>query len=179
MVALKNRHHNDCFLPRWIPTSGNERIYRAWRGWRHVDIDAILLSVGDTVAAEDDSMTLQPRRINLTANCHLLLDPDPDAPQRYFVRFFGLDRDRAAQAATEHARVRQMMANLRGQAVYPYPLPQRVTIGSFDRDGWHCGGSEYALSLAAMPRVQEALERLRGDLQLRVALVSACRTPAP
>lgn len=82
---------------------------------------------------------LQPRRMYLTSSCHLLLDPDPDAPQRYFVRFFGLDRDGDAQAVTEHARVRQMMANLRGQAVYPYPLPQRVTIGSFDRRGWHCG----------------------------------------
>ena len=130
------------------------------------------------MATEDDTVTyaLQPRRINVAANCHLLLEPDPDAPQRYVVRFCGLDRDRAAQAATEHARVRQMMANLRGQAVYPYPLPQRVTIGSFDRAGWHCGRSEYARAIAAMPQVQEVLDRLRSDLLLRVALVAACRT---
>ena len=119
--------------------------------------------------------SLQPRRINLTASCHLLLEPDPDAPERYLVRFCGLDRDRTAQAITEHARVRQMMANFRGQGVYPYPLPQRMTIGSFDRDGWHCGRSEYALALAAMPQVQEALNQLRSDLLLRVALISACR----
>lgn len=118
---------------------------------------------------------LQARRINLTASCHLLLEPDPDAPERYLVRFCGLDRDRAAQAITEHARVRQMMANFRGQGVYPYPLPQRMTIGSFDRDGWHCGKSEYALALAAMPQVKEALEQLKSDLLLRVALISACR----
>lgn len=120
---------------------------------------------------------LKPRRINLTATCSLLLDPDPDSPQRYFVRFCGLDRDRAARAATEHARVRLMMANVRGQAVYPYPLPQRVTIGSLDRHGWHCGRSEYAKALAAMPTVRDALARLRDDLPLRVALVSVCRTP--
>ncbi len=118
---------------------------------------------------------LQPRRIGLTANCHLLLEPDPDEPERYLVRFCGLDRDRAAQAITEHARVRQMMANFRGQGVYPYPLPQRMTIGSFDRDGWHCGRSECALALAAMPQVQGALEQLRNDLLLRVALISVCR----
>ena len=116
---------------------------------------------------------LHPRRIGLTASCYLLLDPDPDVPQRYLVRFCGLDRDRAAQAATEHARVRQMIANFRGLAVYPYPLPQRVTIGSFDQAGWHCGGSEYAQALAAMPPVQEALDQLQGDLLLRVALVAA------
>ena len=118
---------------------------------------------------------LRSRRIKLTASCHLLLEPDPNAPERYLVRFCGLDRDRDAQAITEHARVRQMMANFRGQAVYPYPLPQRMTIGSFDRDGWHCGRSDYALALAAMPQVQEALEQLRSDLLLRVALISACR----
>ena len=116
---------------------------------------------------------LQSRRININANCHLLLDPDAGAPQRYLVRFCGLDRDPAAQAATEHARVRQMMASLRGAAPYPYPLPRRMTIGSFDRHGWHCGGSEYARALAAMPEVEEALQELRGDLLLRVALVSA------
>lgn len=116
---------------------------------------------------------LRPRRVDVTGSCHLLLEPDPDAPQRYRVRFCGLDRDRAAQAATEHARVRQMMANLRGQAVYPYPLPQRVTIGAFDRHGWHCARSEYALALTAMPQVQEVLDRLRSDLLLRIALASA------
>ena len=121
---------------------------------------------------------LQPRRISLTGSCHLMLDPDPEVPERYLVRFCGLDRDRAAQAATEHARVRQMMANFRGRAVYPYPLPQRVTIGLFDQRGWHCGGSEYALALAAMPKVQAVLEQLRDDLLLRVALVSASETPA-
>ena len=119
---------------------------------------------------------LQPRRINLSANGFLLLDPDPDVPHRYVVRFCGLDRDRAARAATERARVRLMMANVRGQAVYPYPLPKRVAIGSFDRFGWHCGNSEYARALAAMPQVHEALDRLRSDLLLRVALISACRT---
>lgn len=116
---------------------------------------------------------LRPRRINLTANCFLLLDPDIDTPNRYVVRFCGLDRDRAAQAATEHARVRLMMANIRGQAVYPYPLPKRVAIGSLDRFGWHCGGSGYAQALAAMPQVREALERLRVDLPLRIALIAA------
>lgn len=117
--------------------------------------------------------TLQPRRINVAAHCHLLLEPDSSRPQRYLVRFCGLDRDREAQAATEHARVRLMMANMRGSAVYPYPLPQRVTIGSLDCDGWHCGKSEYASALAGMPKVQDVLEQMCNDLMLRVALAAA------
>jgi hypothetical protein len=116
---------------------------------------------------------LQPRRIGLNGQCHLLLDPDPSVPQRYLVRFCGLDRDRAARAATEHTRVRQMMDSLRGQAPYPYPLPQRVVIGWLDSDGWHRGRSGYAADLSAMPDVREALEELQGDLMLRVALVAA------
>ncbi len=116
---------------------------------------------------------LQPRRINVAANCHLMLEADAEKPQRYLVRFCGLHRDREAQAVTEHARVRLMMANMRGRAVYPYPLPPRVTIGSLDSDGWHCGKSEYALALAAMPKVHEVLDQLCNDLLLRVALVAA------
>jgi len=116
---------------------------------------------------------LQPRRIGLTSQSHLLLDPDPAAPQRYLVRFCGLDRDRAARAATEHTRVRQMMASLRGQAAYPYPLPARIIIGWLDSDGWHRGRSGYAADLSAMPEVQKALAELQSDLLLRVALVAA------
>ena len=120
---------------------------------------------------------LESRRVEVAASCHLLLERDPQKPHRYLVRFCGLDRDRSAQAATEHARVRLMIANLRGQAAYPYPLPHRVTIGSFDRDGWHCGRSDYAVALAGMPQVQEVIARLRDDLMLRVALVAASDTP--
>jgi hypothetical protein len=120
---------------------------------------------------------LQPCRISVTACGHLMLEADPEAPQRYLVRFCGLDRDRAARAATEHARVRQMMANFRGQAPYPYPLPRRITIGWLDSDGWHCGRSDYASALATMPEVREALTRLQGDLMLRVALVAAREDP--
>jgi len=116
---------------------------------------------------------LQPRRIGLSGQCHLLLEPDPNAPQRYLVRFCGLDRDRAAKAATEHTRVRQMMASLRGQAPYPYPLPPRVVIGWLDSDGWHRGRSGYANDLCAMSSVREALDELQSDLLLRVALVAA------
>lgn len=120
---------------------------------------------------------LPPRRIALTGNCHLSLEPDPDAPARYLVRFCGLDRDRDARAATEHARVRQMLASLRGQAPYPYPLPARLVIGVLDQDGWHGGRSGYAEALAAMPAVRAALDELLSDLLLRVALVAA-RQPA-
>jgi hypothetical protein len=120
---------------------------------------------------------LQSRRIGLTGHCHLLLEPDPNAPQRLLVRFCGLDRDRAAKAATEHTRVRQMMASLRGQAPYPYPLPQRVVIGWLDSDGWHRGRSGYAADLSAMPEVRRALDDLQGDLLLRVALVAARGSP--
>lgn len=116
---------------------------------------------------------LQSRRIGLRGNCHLLLEPDPNTPQRYLVRFCGLDRDPAARAATEHTRVRQMMASLRGQAAYPYPLPSRIVIGWLDSDGWHRGCSGYAADLAAMPEVRRALDELQGDLLLRVALVAA------
>jgi len=116
---------------------------------------------------------LQPRRIGLSGNCHLLLEADPNAPQRYLVRFCGLDRDRAAWAATEHTRVRQMMASLRGQAPYPYPLPPRVVIGWLDSEGWHRGRSGYAADLAAMPKVRQTLDELQGDLLLRVALIAA------
>jgi len=116
---------------------------------------------------------LQPRRIGLSGNCHLLLEPDPNTPQRYLVRFCGLDRDPAARAATEHTRVRQMMASLRGQAPYPYPLPRRIVIGWLDSEGWHRGRSGYAEDLAAMPKVRQTLDELQGDLLLRVALIAA------
>ena len=120
---------------------------------------------------------LQTRRIEIAASSHLLLEPDPKAPRRYLVRFCGLHRDRAAQAATEHARVRLMMANLRGQAVYPYPLPSRMTIGAFDQRGWHCGRSEYAAALAAMPQVRQAIDALCNDLLLRIALSAGPSEP--
>ncbi len=129
-----------------------------------------------------DSATnvLRPRRVNLTRSSHLSLDPDTETGQRYLVRFVGFDRDRAAKAATEHARVQQMMANLRGKGVYPYPLPESVTIGYFDEDGWHCGRSEYARSLVEMSSVQDALNELQNDLLLRVALVAAAKpNPKP
>lgn len=121
------------------------------------------------------SSPLKPRRLGLEGNCHLDLSPDPDAPDRYLVRFCGLDRDRGARAATESVRVRQMMACLRGRAPHPYPLPPRIIIGWIDRDGWHCGHSAYAEALSAMPKVRGRLEELLGDLMLRVALVAAAR----
>lgn len=122
---------------------------------------------------------LKPRRIELDAQAHLRLDPDPDAPHRYLVRFCGLDRDRSAQAATERARVRLMLASLHGRTAYPYPLPGRVVIGSLDSDGWHSGGSAYARALAAMPAVSSAIDRLEEDLLLRVALAAARDRDAP
>ena len=119
---------------------------------------------------------LKPRRVPLSGRSHLSLEPDPAAPARYLVRFCGLDRDPAARAATERARVRLMLASLRGQAAYPYPLPARLVIGVLDRDGWHPGASGYAAALAAMPAVRSALDELMSDLMLRVALVAAGRT---
>jgi hypothetical protein len=105
------------------------------------------------------------------------LAPDPEHPERYLVRFCGLERDRAAIAATESVRVRLMLANLRGEAVYPYPLPQRVNIGWIDRNGWHLGRSPYAGALASMPKVRACIEELLDDLMLRVSLVAAAGEP--
>lgn len=116
---------------------------------------------------------LRPRRVKLPGDAHLELAADPDAPHRYLVRFCGLDRDAAAQAATEHARVRLLLACMRGRAPHPYPLPPRVIIGCIDRDGWHRGRSGYAQALSAMPTVRTALDTLLDDLVMRVALVAA------
>jgi hypothetical protein len=121
------------------------------------------------------SNVLRPRSIHLDGNCRLELEPDGELQRRYLVRFRGLDRDRAAMAATESIRVRLMLANLRGQAPYPYPLPERVTIGWLDQTGWHLGSSPYARPLASMPKVGTCLEELVDDLMLRVALVAANR----
>ncbi|MCG6940041.1 MAG: hypothetical protein LJE69_02185 [Thiohalocapsa sp.] len=116
---------------------------------------------------------LKPRRLGLGGTSFLELSPDPDLPRRYLVRFCGFDRDRGAQAATERARVRLLLASQRGQAPHPYPLPPRVIIGSIDRDGWHCGRSPYALPLAELPAVRAQIEQLLADLTLRVALAAA------
>jgi len=116
---------------------------------------------------------LKPRRIGLIGDCHLDLAADPDAPHRYLVRFCGLHRDRAAQAVTEHARVRQLLRSLQGLAPHPYPLPPRLIIGWIDCEGWHRGRSVYAEPLSAMPTVRAAIDELTGDLMLRVALVAA------
>jgi hypothetical protein len=118
---------------------------------------------------------LRPRSIQLDGNCRLELEPDGEQRGRYLVRFRGLNRDRAAIATTESIRVRLMLANLRGQAPYPYPLPERVTIGWLDQTGWHLGSSPYAKPLASMPKVGACLEGLVDDLMLRVALVAANR----
>ena len=118
---------------------------------------------------------LKPRRIALPGDCHLELEPDADHPERYLVRFCGLDRDRAARASTESARVRMMLANLRGEAPYPHPLPRRLTIGWLDQSGWHPGRSPLASALATMEAVREAMQRLVSDLMTRVALVAAAR----
>lgn len=118
-------------------------------------------------------MPLPSRRIGLNADAHLSLAPDPERPHRYLVRFCGLDRDPAARAATERARVRQMLAGLRGQACYPELLPTRLVIGWLDASGWHRGRSDYAAALAALPAVQAAIATLEADLMLRVALVAA------
>jgi len=120
---------------------------------------------------------LRPRSIPLDGNCRLELDPDGECHGRYLVRFCGLARDRAAIAATESIRVRLMLANLRGQAHYPYPLPERVTIGWLDQAGWHLGSSPYAKPLASMPAVGARVDELVDDLMLRVALVAANRDP--
>lgn len=101
------------------------------------------------------------------------LEPDGERPDRYLVRFLGLDRDPAAGAATQKARVRLMLAHLRGEAPYPSPLPSRVTIGWLDRDGWHPGLSPLASALANMASVRRAMAELADDLVLRVALVAA------
>jgi hypothetical protein len=85
------------------------------------------------------AFVLKPRRVQLGGNCHLELEPDGERPGRYLVRFIGLDRDPAARAATQRARVRLMLAHLRGEAPFPSPLPSRVTIGWLDREGWHPG----------------------------------------
>jgi hypothetical protein len=118
-------------------------------------------------------VALKLRRVGLGGTSFLELAPDPDRPRRYLVRFCGFDRDRAAQAATERARVRLLLASQRGQAQHPYPLPPRVVIGSIDRDGWHCGRSPYAEPLASLPVVRNQIEQLLEDLTLRVALAAA------
>jgi hypothetical protein len=89
------------------------------------------------------------------------------------VRFCGLDRDPSARAATEHARVRMMLDNLRGEAPFPHPLPARIAIGWLDREGWHPVRSPLAGALAGMSAVERAMDELRSDLMLRVALVAA------
>lgn len=120
---------------------------------------------------------LKPRHIRLEGRCHLELTPDTERPGRYLVRFCGLDRDPAARAATERARVRLMLAHLHGEAPFPSPLPARITIGWLDRSGWHPGRSTLAGALADMEAVRRAMQGLADDLMLRVALVAA--TPDP
>jgi hypothetical protein len=116
---------------------------------------------------------LKPRVLSLAGDCHLQLEPDPDHPERYLVRFCGLNRDRAAYVATQSARVKLMMAHRQGRCPDPYPLPARVTIGWLDRHGWHLGRSAYAAPLADMPAVRDCLDQLLDDLVLRVTLVAA------
>jgi hypothetical protein len=122
---------------------------------------------------------LKPRRVGLGGTSFLELTPDPDRPRRYLVRYCGLDRDRAAQAVTERARVRLLLASLRGQVQHPYPLPSRVIIGSIDHAGWHCGRSPYAEPLAALPAVRSQIDQLLDDLTLRVALAAAAHERRP
>lgn len=121
------------------------------------------------------SHRLRPRRVPLDGNCHLDLDPDAAHPDRYLVRFCGLPRDAHARAATESARVRLMLANLRGEAPFPSPLPERIGIGWLDRRGWHPGRSPLVQALAAMQTVCDSLRDLDNDLALRVALFAAAR----
>jgi hypothetical protein len=116
---------------------------------------------------------LKPRRIRLEGSCHLELVPDGSNPDRYLVRFCGLDRDPAARAATQRARVRLMLAHLHGEAPFPSPLPPRITIGWLDRAGWHAGRSPLAKALAEMDTVRQVMTELADDLLLRVALVAA------
>ncbi len=115
---------------------------------------------------------LKPRRIPLAGNCHLELCPDEQQSGRYLVRFCGLDRDPGARAATQKARVRLMLANLRGEAPFPFPLPARIAIGWLDRSGWHPGRSPLAQALAEMETVQKSMAELDADLMLRVALIA-------
>jgi hypothetical protein len=119
------------------------------------------------------AFVLKPRRVRLDGNCHLELEPDGERPDRYLVRFCGLDQDPAARAATQRARVRLMLAHLHGEAPFPSPLPRRVTIGSLDLGGWHPGRSPMAAALADMEVVRRAMAELADDLMLRVALVAA------
>jgi hypothetical protein len=116
---------------------------------------------------------LRRRRVPIGERSHLELEPDPARPDRYLVRFCGLDRDPAARSATEGARVKLMLANLRGEAPFPHPLPARIAIGWLDRHGWRPGRSPLAAALAEMPAVREAMQELDSDLMLRVALVAA------
>lgn len=116
---------------------------------------------------------LKPRRVAIGERSHLALEADPRHPERYVVRFCGLDRDPGARAATEHARVRMMLDNLRGEAPFPHPLPARIAIGWLDREGWHPARSPLASALAQMPAVADAMAELSSDLMLRVALVAA------
>lgn len=125
------------------------------------------------------SHALRPRRVPLEGNCHLELDPDQDHRGRYLVRFCGLHRDAAARAATESTRVRLMLANLRGEAPFPHPLPERITIGWMDHAGWHPGRSPLAQALAQMQTVRECMGELDQDLMLRVALVAAAARAEP
>ena len=121
---------------------------------------------------------LKGRRVPVGEGSYLELDPDSSRPERYLVRFCGLDRDPAARSATERARVRLMLANLRGEAPFPYPLPARIAIGWLDRTGWHPGRSPLAAALAQMESVREAMLELDSDLMLRVALVAAAARSA-
>jgi hypothetical protein len=116
---------------------------------------------------------LKPRHVRLEGSCHLELTPDTEHPGRYLVRFCGLDRDPAARAATQKARVRLMLAHLHGEAPFPSPLPARITIGWLDRAGWHPGRAPLAVALAGMETVRRAMGGLADDLLLRVALVAA------
>jgi hypothetical protein len=119
------------------------------------------------------TFALKSRHVRLDGSCHLELTPDEEHPGRYLVRFCGLDRDPAARAATQRARVRLMLAHLHGEAPFPSPLPPRITIGSLDQAGWHPGRSPLASALADMETVRRAMGDLAGDLMLRVALVAA------
>jgi hypothetical protein len=116
---------------------------------------------------------LKPLRLELTPHAHLELVPDEARAERYLVRFCGLPRDPHARYATKAACVRLMMASRRGEAPHPYPLPERVTIGWLDHQGWHVGRSPFAEPLARLEPVQRALHRLLDDLELRVALAAA------
>lgn len=125
------------------------------------------------------TFVLKPRRIRLDGNCRLELDPDQEHPERYLVRFCGLDRDPAAPARPHRGpSVRLMLAHLHEEAPSPSPLPRRATIGWLDRWGWHPGRSPLATARAGMEAVRRSMTELTDDLVLRVALVAAARPAA-